>query len=82
MQYGYDRDGNVLYAKNVVNSSFSELYHANGSGNGYDQLNQLTNYARGTLNGSNDTITTPSHSQSWAFDALGNLHSRHARQRA
>src|SRR5439155_17477874 len=25
MQYGYDRDGNVLYAKNIIISSFSEL---------------------------------------------------------
>jgi len=48
------------------------LYHANGSGNDYDQLNQLTNFARGMLNGTNDTISSPTHSQSWAFDALGN----------
>jgi hypothetical protein len=47
-QYGYDRDGNVLYSNNLVNSSFSELYHANGAGNDYDNLNQLTNFARGT----------------------------------
>jgi RHS repeat-associated protein len=70
--YGYDRDGNPLYRDNLVNSSFGELYHANGSGNGYDQLNQLTNFARGTLNASKDTITSPTHSISWAFDALGN----------
>jgi hypothetical protein len=55
-----------------VNSSLGELYHANGSGNGYDLLNQLTNFARGTLNSSKDTITSPTHSQSWGFDALGN----------
>src|SRR5713226_1736390 len=30
-QYGYDQDGNVLYKKNIVNSAFSELYHANGA---------------------------------------------------
>jgi RHS repeat-associated protein len=71
-QYGYDRDSNVLYRDNLVNSSFGELYHANGSGNGYDQLNQLTNFARGTLNAGKDTISSPTHSQSWAFDALGN----------
>ena len=28
-QYGYDGDSNVLYALNMVNASFSELYHAN-----------------------------------------------------
>jgi RHS repeat-associated protein len=71
-QYGYDRDGNRLYRDNLVNSSFGELYHANGSSNGYDQLNQLTNFARGTLNSPKDTITSPAHSQSWGFDALGN----------
>jgi RHS repeat-associated protein len=71
-QYGYDRDGNRLYRNNLVNSVFSELYHANGSGNGYDNLNQLTAFARGTLNGSNDTIASPSHSQSWTLDVLGN----------
>jgi RHS repeat-associated protein len=71
-QYGYDRDGNVLYSNNLVNSNFSELYHANGSGNDYDNLNQLTNFARGVLNSTNDTISSPTHSQSWGFDALGN----------
>jgi RHS repeat-associated protein len=71
-QYGYDRDSNVLYKNNLMNSGFSELYHANGAGNGYDQLNQLTNFARGTLNGGNDTISSPTHSQSFSLDALGN----------
>jgi RHS repeat-associated protein len=71
-QYGYDRDGNRLYRDNLVNAAFGELYHLNGPGNGYDQLNQLTNFARGTLNSSKDTITSPTHSQSWGFDALGN----------
>jgi RHS repeat-associated protein len=74
-QYGYDRDSNRLYRSNLVNSAFSELYHANGSGNGYDNLNQLTVFARGTLNGSNDTIASPSHRLSWSLDALGNFSS-------
>ena len=30
-QYGYDRNGNRLYRENLVNASFSELYHANGA---------------------------------------------------
>ncbi len=33
-QYGYDRDGNVLYKNNLVNSAFSELYHANSTTTG------------------------------------------------
>jgi RHS repeat-associated protein len=77
-QYGYDRDGNVLYKSNLVNAVFSELYHANGSGNGYDLLNQLTAFARGALSDTNgdgvpDTVASPGHSQSWSLDALGNF---------
>jgi RHS repeat-associated protein len=72
-QYGYDRDSNVLYAANLVNSSFSELYHANASSNGYDNLNQLVAFARGTLNSSNDTISSPSASETWSMDAAGNF---------
>jgi RHS repeat-associated protein len=77
-QYGYDADGNVLYKSNLVNSGLSELYHANGASNGYDGLNQLTGSARGTLSDTNsdgvpDTISTPSSTQSWTLDALGNM---------
>lgn len=78
LEYGYDRDGNRLYVENLVNSSFSELYHANGEGEGYDGLNQLVAFARGTLSDSGkdgipDTITASSRSQTWAPDALGNF---------
>jgi RHS repeat-associated protein len=59
-----------------VNSAFGELYHANGSGNGYDSLNQLAAFARGTLNGTKDTISSPTHSQSWSLDAAGNFSSQ------
>jgi RHS repeat-associated protein len=80
-QYGYDRDGNVLYKNNLVNSSFSELYHPSGAGNGYDALNQLQAFSRGVLSASSggggvlDTISSPSHSQSWTPDPLGNFSS-------
>ncbi len=71
-QYGYDADGNVLYKLNVVSPSNSELYHANGSANGYDALNRLVAFSRGTLNGSDDSITTASHTITWNLDAVGN----------
>jgi len=74
-QYGYDQDSNVLYRNNLVNTSFGELYHANGSSNGYDNLNRLTNFARGVLSASGstlDTINSPSETESWSLDAVGN----------
>ncbi len=76
-KYGYDRDGNVLYRTNELNHAFDELYHANGASNGYDNLNQLTDFRRGTLTDANsdgvpDTVSTASRTQSWSFDALGN----------
>ncbi|MCE9554457.1 MAG: autotransporter-associated beta strand repeat-containing protein [Planctomycetes bacterium] len=67
--YGYDRDSNRLYRENLVDAAFGELYH---DGAGYDLLNRLTSFARGTLNGSKDAIASPSRSQEWDLDALGN----------
>jgi len=80
-QYGYDRNSNALYRNNLVNTAFGELYHASGAGNGYDNLNQLSGFLRGVLTGSGgtgtplDTVSSPSHSQSWTPDALGNFSS-------
>jgi RHS repeat-associated protein len=76
-KYGYDRNGNRLYRDNLINSAFGELYHANGASNGYDNVNQLTTFARGTLSDTNsdgipDTIASSSHNQNWSLDALGN----------
>ncbi|OAI54994.1 hypothetical protein AYO44_13800 [Planctomycetaceae bacterium SCGC AG-212-F19] len=76
-QYGYDRDGNPLYRSDLLNHSFDELYHANGASNGYDTLNRLTDFRRGTLTDSNsdgipDTVTTASRAQNWSLDAQGN----------
>jgi hypothetical protein len=76
-QYGFDRDGNVLYRSNLSNHSMDELYHANGSSNGYDSLGQMTAFLHGTLSDTNsdgvpDTVASNSRSQTWSFDAVGN----------
>jgi RHS repeat-associated protein len=68
-QYGYDRDSNRLYKENLVDSTKSELY-------GYDGLNQIVSFDRGTLNGTKDGISgSPSRTQDWDFDGLGNWES-------
>ena len=80
-QYGYDRNGNVLYQANLVNTSQSELYRSNSTASGdsnsaYDPLGRLAAFSRGTLsssghNGSQlDTVSSPSHAQSYGLDAL------------
>src|SRR5262249_29477503 len=77
-KYGYDRATNRWYRTNEVSHSFDELYHANGASNGYDQLNQLTDFRRGTLSDTNsdgvpDTVASATRSQGWATDAEGNF---------
>ncbi len=65
-KYGYDRNGNVLYKENIVNSGLSEVYT-------YDDLNQLASYKLGTLNvGKTDVTGSPTNAQSWDYDATGN----------
>ena len=80
-QYGYDRNSNVLYRNNLVNTSFGELYHTSAGSDqtGYDPLNRLTAFSRGTLvaSGNNGTTLdqisgTPKATNSWSLDALGN----------
>jgi len=69
-QYGHDRNSNPLYKENMVEATRSELF-------AYDGFNQLTNFSRGTLNTNKDGISgTASRTQSWDFDALGNVESR------
>lgn len=72
--YGYDRNSNRLYRENLlpgVAATFSEVYQT--PTRAYDLLNQLQDFARGTLNGAkNDVTENPApRRQSWAFDALG-----------
>jgi RHS repeat-associated protein len=71
-KYGYDRNGNALYRINMLNAAFDELYHANGPSNGYDGYNQIVAFARGVLNSTNDTISNPSRTQTYNYDAIGN----------
>jgi hypothetical protein len=67
--HGYDRNGNRLYKDNAQGdgsyNSFDELYHADGSSAGYDSLDRLTEFQRGTLTGT-DTITSESRRQAGA----------------
>jgi hypothetical protein len=75
-QYGYDRDSNVQYRNNTVNTAFGELYHASCAGLGYNNLNQMTDFARGVLSSSGggvlDTVASPTRTQDWSLDPLGN----------
>ncbi len=86
-QYGYDRVGDVLFQNNLVNTSESVLFHANSTQSGdnntaYDALGRQTGFARGTLSASGhngtslDSVSSPSQTQSWSLDALGNWSSQ------
>jgi RHS repeat-associated protein len=56
--YTYDRNSNRLTRSNALAAAFSETY-------AYDALNQLQSFSRGGT-------ATPTTSQQWQFDALGN----------
>jgi RHS repeat-associated protein len=87
-EYGYDRDGSVLFQKNDLSSVNSELYHLNAAVSGdnnsaYDNLNRQVAFRRGTLSASIynsstlDTVSSLStafanYQQTWNLDALGN----------
>ena len=56
-----------------MDAALSDLYE-------YDDLNQLTDFARGALSDSNsdgilDTVASPSRTQAWDLDAMGNWQS-------
>ncbi len=62
---------------------FDELYHTSGTVDayniagqltaaGYDVLNQMTSFSRGTLSTDHKSISNTNHTQSWTLDALGN----------
>ncbi|WP_439623362.1 RHS repeat-associated core domain-containing protein [Gemmata sp.] len=65
-QYGYDENSNRTFRDNLTNLASGELY-------GYDTLNQLASFQRGTLNGTKTGLTgAAARSQSWDYDATGN----------
>ncbi len=83
-QYGYDRDGNRVYRDNLLKPTFGEIYHAagvvdsyDGQGNlatlGYDPLNEIAQFNRGTLTtDKTNLVGAASQNQAWSYDALGN----------
>ena len=61
VQYSY-ADGS---SNTIRITGMSELY-------GYDQLQRLQNLGRGTLNGTQTAITSPTFGQDWTLDETGN----------
>ncbi|VTU01332.1 rhs repeat-associated core domain-containing protein : YD repeat protein OS=Isosphaera pallida (strain ATCC 43644 / DSM 9630 / IS1B) GN=Isop_2419 PE=4 SV=1 [Gemmataceae bacterium] len=65
-QYGYDENSNRTFRDNLTNLASGELY-------GYDTLDQVASFQRGTLNGTKTGLTgAATRSQAWDYDALGN----------
>jgi len=76
-EYGYDYNSNRLWRRNKVAAAsleLDELYHANGSGNGYDGLDRLRWFRRGELETNNYQIESGNlafRQQFW-LGAMGN----------
>jgi RHS repeat-associated protein len=62
--YGYNAVSDRTSRENLVDAALSEVY-------GNNSLHELTSMSRGTLSGG--AITTPSYTQSWTLDSLGNF---------
>jgi len=63
--HDYDRIGNKKYQEDLKDSTESELY-------GYDSIYRLDEFDRGQLNQAKDEISSPSRTQTWTLDPLGN----------
>jgi len=63
--HDYDRLGNKKYQEDLKDSTESELY-------GYDSVYRLDEFDRGQLNQAKDEISSPSRTQTWTLDDLGN----------
>ena len=66
IRYGYDENGNRIYAQNLLTSDHDELYL-------YDGLNQLENFRRGTVTLEPLSISDTTRQQIWTMDGLGNF---------
>ncbi|MEA2736293.1 MAG: hypothetical protein QOE14_2744 [Humisphaera sp.] len=65
-QYGYDRNSNRTWKRNVVVANRDEFYT-------YDALDRVGSMTRGTLNAGRTGITgTPARQQDWMLDPTGN----------
>ena len=69
IKYGYDRASNRIWRQNPVataaGTKFDEFYTNDG-------LQRLKDMQRGTLNGTNTAITSPTFSQCWTLDPTDN----------
>jgi RHS repeat-associated protein len=63
--HDYDRVGNKDYQEDLRDATQSELY-------AYDKVYRVTSFKRGQLNAQKDDITSPSRTQTWTLDPLGN----------
>jgi RHS repeat-associated protein len=67
VKYGYNRVSSRTWRDNLSPgmTGYDELYS-------YDQLQRLQNLGRGTLNGTQTAITSPTFGQDWTLDETGN----------
>jgi RHS repeat-associated protein len=67
LKYGHDRNSNPLYKQNLLASGHSEVFT-------YDGLDRMQTFKRGSISfsGGLATIASPTRSQDWTLDAVGN----------
>jgi RHS repeat-associated protein len=63
--HAYDRQDNKSYEAKLHSTSNSELYN-------YDSAYRIIDFQRGQLNGTNTGIVTPSATEDWTLDGVGN----------
>jgi RHS repeat-associated protein len=66
VKHGYDRDSSRTYRENTVAASSHDQLYA------YDNLNRLTSFDKGDLNGTHDGMSALASAQRWTLDPTGN----------